>query len=387
VGELSELNRYGDIPAYARPGVELSRTSGLGGPRGVWLALSWIEALVLLGRWDEAERLVGDVADVVEHPAYGGELAGCWGVALIRQGRLGEARPLIERARSFLVAIGDAWSESVPWLAAAVVMYDAAEGRHDDVERLVDDVVGHDLPGTDWNNYLVANAVAVQADRARDQPAEAHDANRDHLVATVTRWVNWMDAAERDGPPGQRQQLYRDHAHAQLQRLCGRLHPAPWAQLAAGWHQLGFRYDESAAHYHHAEALLSGPTGRAASNRRAAANALIAAHAIGHELAAAPLLTDIETLARRARVPLPTAQTSESPLDRRPPMSTLGLTPREQHVLSLLAEGRSNGQIAKQLFISTKTASVHVSNILRKLGVTNRVEAAAISAQHARRGQ
>jgi DNA-binding CsgD family transcriptional regulator len=62
----------------------------------------------------------------------------------------------------------------------------------------------------------------------------------------------------------------------------------------------------------------------------------------------------------------------------------LGLTPREFDVLALLAGGRSNGQIGKELFISTKTASTHVSNIIRKLGVTNRVEAATIAVRHHR---
>ena len=77
--ELADLCRYAEIPALAQPGVELARASGLGGPRGVWLALSWIEALVLLGRWDEAERLVGDVAELVDHPAYDNDLAGSLG--------------------------------------------------------------------------------------------------------------------------------------------------------------------------------------------------------------------------------------------------------------------------------------------------------------------
>lgn len=60
------------------------------------------------------------------------------------------------------------------------------------------------------------------------------------------------------------------------------------------------------------------------------------------------------------------------------------LTERERQVLDLVARGLSNGQIAEQLFISTKTASVHVSNILRKTGATTRTEAAYLSANSAR---
>jgi DNA-binding NarL/FixJ family response regulator len=70
-------------------------------------------------------------------------------------------------------------------------------------------------------------------------------------------------------------------------------------------------------------------------------------------------------------------------LPRRPRRATLanpaGLTARELEVLALVAEGRSNRQVADALFISAKTASVHVSNILAKLGVASRVEAAAVA--------
>ena len=64
---------------------------------------------------------------------------------------------------------------------------------------------------------------------------------------------------------------------------------------------------------------------------------------------------------------------------RRPAVESLGLTARELEVLALVAEGRSNRQVADALFISAKTASVHVSNILAKLGVASRVEAAAVA--------
>jgi DNA-binding NarL/FixJ family response regulator len=60
------------------------------------------------------------------------------------------------------------------------------------------------------------------------------------------------------------------------------------------------------------------------------------------------------------------------------PVAALNLTPRELDVLTLLAQGRTNRQIGEALFISEKTASVHVTNLLRKLGVPNRIEAAGI---------
>ena len=76
-------------------------------------------------------------------------------------------------------------------------------------------------------------------------------------------------------------------------------------------------------------------------------------------------------LATRTRVPLPQSASREGPLSR--------LTPREREVLDLLATGATNKTIATTLFITEKTASVHVSNLLAKLGVANRGEAAALA--------
>ncbi|NEC76316.1 helix-turn-helix domain-containing protein, partial [Streptomyces rochei] len=85
----------------------------------------------------------------------------------------------------------------------------------------------------------------------------------------------------------------------------------------------------------------------------------------------------VDLLGRRARLTLGRAAGPErAPAD---PVEALGLTSRERDVLRLVSDGRTNRQIAEELFISPKTASVHVSNILAKLGVSGRGEAAAVA--------
>jgi DNA-binding NarL/FixJ family response regulator len=113
-------------------------------------------------------------------------------------------------------------------------------------------------------------------------------------------------------------------------------------------------------------------------DRDAAAQALRRAAAITARLGARPLDAEVKALAQRARLRLDPDATPAA-TDPPTPAEHLGLTPREAEVLALVAAGRSNGQIAQALYISPKTASVHVSNILAKLGVHTRVEAAAIA--------
>jgi DNA-binding NarL/FixJ family response regulator len=125
----------------------------------------------------------------------------------------------------------------------------------------------------------------------------------------------------------------------------------------------------------HAEALASEHESAAAS--ASAREALELATGMG----ATPLADEIEALIRRARLRVEDAEKDGAPAEQHVPdeLERLGLTAREAEVLSLIADGHSNGQIAERLFITRKTASVHVSNILAKLGVGTRLEAAAMA--------
>ena len=107
-----------------------------------------------------------------------------------------------------------------------------------------------------------------------------------------------------------------------------------------------------------------------------ATTSLREAHRLASELGAQPLLIQVEEVSRRTRIsfePPERVILSDTSIDQ------LGLTAREVEVLVLLAAGQTNRQIGSELYISDKTASVHVSNILRKLGVTSRVDAAAVA--------
>jgi DNA-binding NarL/FixJ family response regulator/tetratricopeptide (TPR) repeat protein len=127
--------------------------------------------------------------------------------------------------------------------------------------------------------------------------------------------------------------------------------------------------------FREAEALV------AAGDRATATVRLRAAHGEAVGIGLVALRGEIEALARRARIDLeaPAAEAGPAATEADDPAARLGLTPRELEVLLLVAEGRTNREVGAELFMSEKTASVHVSRILAKLGVSSRVEAAAVA--------
>jgi DNA-binding CsgD family transcriptional regulator len=157
-------------------------------------------------------------------------------------------------------------------------------------------------------------------------------------------------------------------------RHAGQPDPAAWAAAVAAWERLDQPYRVAYACFRQAEALMAG-----SGDRDAAAAVLRRAAGVTGRLGARPLDAEVRALARRGRLDLAPRAAAAPAAGAPTPAEQLGLTPREAEVLALVAAGRSNSQIAEALFISPKTASVHVSNILAKLDVHTRVEAAAIA--------
>jgi len=140
-----------------------------------------------------------------------------------------------------------------------------------------------------------------------------------------------------------------------------------WRVAAQAWERIPSPHRAGYARVRLAEALLGRP-----GQRRLAEAELAAARDVAERLGARALAEEIARLTVRAR--LGSVQADASAPDHR-----FGLTQREREVLGLVCAGCTNRQIAAHLFITPKTAGLHVSHILAKLSVTTRGEAAALA--------
>jgi DNA-binding NarL/FixJ family response regulator len=156
---------------------------------------------------------------------------------------------------------------------------------------------------------------------------------------------------------------------AEADRLDLRSDPARWAEVAVLWRDLGRPIPAAYARWREAEARLD-----LGADVHATA-AVRAAHAAALDVGATALAAEVRRLAGWHRVDLVAPVADPDP----DALQAYRLTPREVEVLTGLAAGRTNQEIADHLFISVKTASVHVSNILRKLHVSGRQEAGRVA--------
>jgi DNA-binding CsgD family transcriptional regulator/tetratricopeptide (TPR) repeat protein len=433
---LDLLGRRDEAIAVAYEGIAEAERAGQATVYGNFLRANAADSLFFLGRWPECRRLCLDALSwnpigiwflssllplaTLEVATSAGESAGRL---------LGQVLLAIETVQDpqYSVPAQQAAAAYALWQADLVDAHRAAERGWLRVSDTEDWLLMARMAATCLE---VDATIALDARRRHDLATLA--SARERSLPVVLRAEAVVRACGVSPKAGSRVQadLAIRTAKAFRSRLEGRDEPATWSALAVDWAELGDPYEAARARWREAEALLDQARGR--STRIVAREPLIAAAEAAYQLGAWPLLRAVAELARRAMIPLP--KRIEASLEARqepgarsgriggaaagpssrgarvptpgrqtpselpsgaaprpgsgvvadfvaptgqPAPHDFGLSKRELEVLALIAEGRSNPEIGRQLFITRKTVAVHVSNILAKLGVSGRVEAAA----------
>src|SRR4051794_157870 len=436
---LDLVNRRAEAVDVAYRGIEDARRAGLEAVYGNFLAGNVVDTLFFLGRWPEVRtmslRAMSWLSVGVVHMEAVLVLA-----AVEIETDAGEtASRLLGQTVLELAAVREPQLAGPYYLAAA--SFALWRGDIADASRSVDRGWASVRETEEWvlvarMAAMVARVDAVAADEARQNRQLAPLAAVRERTATVLAAAT--AAVRASGTPitaGSRRvaEASLATARAHQRRSEGDDSAEVWRRVADGWAELEAPYDEALGRWRQAAALLS------AASRSGRANAhapLLAAVDLAMRLEARPLLRELVELAGRARITLPPAvgmlvgrdglgatppadgkdgatavipagvgaghakldgvddgrtdghTNGRSDLVRAvagdPPMTgrkqdTFGLSSREREVLLLVAQGRTNREIGERLFISQKTVGVHVGNILSKLEVSGRVEAAAVA--------
>jgi DNA-binding CsgD family transcriptional regulator len=351
---LFEVGHYAESARWAEDGWPDAQRLGLDRTAGMFLLTNHAEALLALGRWDEAEARLAE--------AYRLDPPGTLGLphlVLRSQLRLarGDARAgeLVGRTVGFLSA---AYLAPQSRLTVHELRLTATLAAGDVVGALAAARIALDGPGLD------ASVLAAEPRYAWPllaTVARAAAAGSDEELAARVRTVAGQVPARYPA-----EQAYAAEVAALLagpdadpEQVC-----AAWQTAVLAWRLDGQPYPLSRVLLAYAESAA------ATAERGAAADALAEAGAIASQLGATPIVDAVATLGRRLGVRGAAGAAGAS---------GEVLTGRELEVLRLVAEGLSNRRIAERLFISPKTASVHVSRIIAKLEASNRVEAAVLA--------
>jgi DNA-binding CsgD family transcriptional regulator len=340
----------------SREGLTRARQLGLARYVAAPIAQNLAESLTSTGRWDEALEVIEEALGLDPAPFGRAFLLVLRGQIAVARGEHETAARTVQQLSSQPTGAGAEPQIALPVarlttefrlsqgsLAAALAEARTIPEQHLDAEPR------YLWPLLATGMRACADAGAVGLPREAGDPAELRRA---------------LELGAAGVTPGGRV----EHAHAavfaaEAGRAGGNPDRAAWDAAATAWESLGQPYPLAYVR------LRAASAAAATGDRDAAAPRLQQAAELAGRLGARPLLQQISQLARRARVEI----TSSS----RPAAAPFGLTGRELEVLRLVAAGRGNREIAAELFISPKTASVHVSNILGKLRVVSRGEAAA----------
>jgi DNA-binding CsgD family transcriptional regulator/tetratricopeptide (TPR) repeat protein len=409
---LDLLGRREEAVNVAYEGIEATRLAGLEAVYGNFLRGNAADSLFHLGRWAESRALSATALEW--SPAGVAFVNSVDSLAIVEiETRAGEyAGRLLGQLLLELETVRDS-QHGVPVYRAAASF---ALWRNDHVDARRAAERGWELiaGSEDWSLVAKMAATVAEVDAAagadarsrRDLAALANIRSRSaRVVADAEATVKASGVSSAIGSRREAD-AYLATASAHRSRLDGRDSPAEWAAVAERWRRLANPYEVARACWRQAESILGSGEGRAARSR--ARIPLQEAATIAIELAARPMLRELRELAGRALIRLPegidelldgdgvvpvavgpgpvAVPAERSALVRgvvgeapAPRTDTFGLSRREHEVLALISEGRTNREIGERLFISQKTVGVHVGNILAKLGVSGRVEAAAVA--------
>ncbi len=419
---LDLVSRRTEAVEVAYAAIEDARRVGLEAVYGNALAGNVADTLFFLGRWPEARQMSLRAMSWLTVGVVYIEAILVLAAVEIETNAGEEASRLLGQTALELAAVREPQLAGPYYLASA--SFALWRGDIGDATRSVERGWASVRSTEEW--VLAARMAAMVAQVDAAAAAEARDRRLlAPLAAARSRTAEVIDAAtgivEASGAPataGSRRvaEASLATARAYQRRLEGDDDGTVWRRVADTWSSLEAPYDEALARWRQAEANLASRTGR--SGRAAAQRPLLAAVDGAVALRARPLLRELRELAGRARIVVPTtvdavlvgdappagaipidaSGTSADPsatggdgrsglvlavagsprtTDRHP--DTFGLSGREREVLGLVAMGRTNREIGERLFISQKTVGVHVGNILSKLEVSGRVEAAAVA--------
>ncbi len=377
---LGMAGRLDDVVELCRMGIEVISRVGLARQEGSLLLANGAQALLDAARLDQAgdllrQALAQGPRGIAAAPVLmlAGRLAILRGDLPLAWDRCDQARLVVEANEAplqWVRLITEASTEVELWTgrsqeAFALAMEGLRLVRDTDEAAFASTLVLHGL-----------RALADDLDRHRDPASRQRVARHREALLALAATMTPDPLADPEDPMGALVVHAASAAtsRAELARLDGKADPAVWAVAHDRWAALGRPAHAAYALWRQAEAGL-------AVRRDAAALATLrAAHRSAGEIGLPLIAAEIDVLARWYRVDIDEAVTDPDDADQS--LAEYGLTAREHEVLRGLVAGRSNQEIADSLFISVKTASVHVSNILRKMQAGGRQEAARIARRH-----